>query len=68
LKAIHAAGILHGDIDARNLLINDASETTIIDFAFSVISPHPRELGMEQEQLSNVLSQVADGRPMQSIT
>ncbi|KAJ8586476.1 hypothetical protein M405DRAFT_843850 [Rhizopogon salebrosus TDB-379] len=67
-KAIHAAGILHGDIDARNLLINDAGETTIIDFAFSVISPHPHKLDMEQEQLSNLLSQVADSRPVQSIT
>jgi hypothetical protein len=52
----------------ETFLINDASETTIIDFAFSVVSPHPRELGMEQEQLSNVLSQVADDRPMQNIT
>jgi serine/threonine protein kinase len=32
LKAIHAAGVLHGDIRSPNLLIDEFGESSIIDF------------------------------------
>jgi len=58
LQAIHNAGILHGDIHPRNLLVDDAGRTTIIDFAYSVTNTPQHKLNSELKELSNLLLQL----------
>ena len=65
LKVIHAVGILHGHILPRYLLINDAGETTIINFAHSTINPPPRRLEAETRELSELLLQLESTRTSQ---
>lgn len=39
LKAIHSAGVLHGDLNPRNLVVDARGAVAIIDFGRSIIEP-----------------------------
>ena len=55
LKAIHAAGVLHGDVRSPNLLIDKFGESSIIDFDQAEKDGSESAQEAELKQLSRIL-------------
>ncbi|KDQ19252.1 hypothetical protein BOTBODRAFT_51699 [Botryobasidium botryosum FD-172 SS1] len=58
LGRIHAAGVLHKDVRARNLVINDAGKVAIIDFDQATLRPSAAAKAREMARLKSVLDLV----------
>ena len=56
LNAVHASGMLHGDIREDNILVTEGS-VRLIDFGFSADSSSNEDYMKECEQLVNIISQ-----------
>jgi serine/threonine protein kinase len=54
-RAIHAAGVLHGDIRRSNICISDSGEATIIDFSHAEKGSSPEEQQVEIDELRHIL-------------
>lgn len=55
LKAIHAAGVLHGDLRSWNILIDELGGVSIIDFDRASLHPTFEELREERLRLEALL-------------
>ncbi|KAH8115866.1 hypothetical protein DFH11DRAFT_1582548 [Phellopilus nigrolimitatus] len=65
LMSIHAAGILHGDIHPKSLLVDAAGKVAIVNFKCAEESTDQTDREMELERLSEyLLDFVGDGCPV----
>ncbi|KAH8115875.1 hypothetical protein DFH11DRAFT_1242956 [Phellopilus nigrolimitatus] len=65
LTSIHAAGILHGDIHPKSLLVDAAGKVAIVNFKCAEESTDQTDREMELERLSEyLLDFVGDGFPV----
>jgi tRNA A-37 threonylcarbamoyl transferase component Bud32 len=55
LDSIHAAGLRHGNITLDNLLVDDAGNTTIVDFSYAEATSKVQRLAAEKAQLRQLL-------------
>ncbi|KIM39071.1 hypothetical protein M413DRAFT_29639 [Hebeloma cylindrosporum] len=55
LKKLHAAGVLHGDIESQNLLIDSCNNVYFIDFHSASLYPEQRFFESEKETLEVLL-------------
>jgi len=60
LDAIHRAGILHGDVYSRNILISNSGVTTIIDFGHSRFCDNQHTKDKEFSRLRQLLGSLAN--------
>lgn len=60
LNAVHASGMLHGDIREDNILVVEGS-VRLIDFGFSTDSTSNEDHKKELEQLLGIMSQICSG-------
>jgi serine/threonine protein kinase len=58
LKAIHDAGIVHGNLQLNNLLINDSGDVGIVDFDHARLSYDTKEHERERQSLAGLLKAV----------
>jgi tRNA A-37 threonylcarbamoyl transferase component Bud32 len=55
LRSLHNAGVIHNDLEARNLLMNDKGQTTIIDFSHARFSNNKDSMEVEMRLLTNIV-------------
>jgi len=61
LMSIHKAGIVHGNLQLDNLLVDDSGDVAIVDFDHARLSYDAKEHDKEHESLVEMLKVVLEG-------